>query len=127
MANLIQAMESQAVLMSNLLKDNQEFDDISPTEPNSSLPQRPDLPLEKIIMGNIQDLYPKTNQNKMPFLKELSIEEEPMIIALTEIHLTSGVKDTEVNIKNYTPFRTDPESRSHGGVMLYIRNDLSLD
>ncbi|KAK3886933.1 hypothetical protein Pcinc_008942 [Petrolisthes cinctipes] len=38
-------------------------------------------------MGNIQGLYPKSNQSKVPFLNELSIEEDPMFIALTETHL----------------------------------------
>ena len=49
-----------------------------------------------------------------------------MLIALTETHLTSGVKDAEVNIRSYTPFRTDRESRNDGNVMLYITNYLSL-
>ena len=49
-----------------------------------------------------------------------------MFIALTETHLRGEVKNAEIHISNYTPFRTDREGRSHGGVILYVRNDLSL-
>ena len=48
-----------------------------------------------------------------------------MFIALTETHLKNEVKEAEIHINNYTPFRTDREGRSHGGVILYVRNDLS--
>lgn len=85
------------------------------------------LSLENIIMGNIQGLYPKTNQAKVPFLRELSAEVEPLVIALTETHLSSSVKDEEIQIKNYTPFRTDREIRSHGGAIIYVRNEISVD
>ena len=50
-----------------------------------------------------------------------------MFIALTETHLRGEVKDAEVNIKNYTPFRADRDGRSHGGAIIYVRNDLSLE
>lgn len=79
------------------------------------------------MMGNIQGLYPKTNQNKVPFLREIAEEEDPMFIALTETHLKSDVKEAEISITKYTPFRVDRETRSHGGVIVYIRNDLATD
>ena len=75
-------------------------------------------------MGNIQGLYPKSNQSKVPFLRELAAEEDPMFIALTETHLRE-VREAQINIYNYTTFEVDRETQSHGGVILYIRNDLA--
>lgn len=77
-------------------------------------------------MANIQGLYPKSNQTKVPFLEELTVEEDPMVIALTETHLHNGIKDEEIAICNYTPYRTDRHNRSHGGAMLYVRNNIAL-
>ncbi|XP_076061613.1 uncharacterized protein LOC143037360 [Oratosquilla oratoria] len=76
-------------------------------------------------MGNIQGLYPKSNKSKVSFLKELTLEEDPMFIALTETHLATNVKDSEIGITNYTLYRADREGRSHGGVMVYLRHDLA--
>lgn len=82
-------------------------------------------PLENLIMGNIQGLYPRTNQRKMQFLKELTLEEDTVFIALKDTHSKSGVIDAEISIDNCTPFKVDRESRSQGGGMIYVRNDLS--
>lgn len=57
----------------------------------------PKFSLENIVTGNIQELYPKTNQTKVPFLRELSPEEDPLVIAITETHLRSKVKDEEMS------------------------------
>ena len=78
-------------------------------------------------MGNIQGLYPKSNQTKVPFLKELAAVENPMFISLTETHLMDGINDAEISIGHYTPYRADRKGRSHGGVITYVRNDLSSD
>ena len=77
------------------------------------------LSLESIVMGNIQGLYPKSNQTKVPFLKELAVIENPMFIALTETHLHSDVKDAEIQIENYSPFRVERDGKKCGGVILY--------
>lgn len=62
------------------------------------------LSLENIIMGNIQGLYPKTNQSKVPFLKDLAVIEDPIFIALTETHLKKEVKDAEITIEFFFPY-----------------------
>ena len=85
------------------------------------------IPLENIVLGNIQGLYPKSNQTKVLFLKELAIIEDPMCIALTETHLHSEVKDADIEIENYSPFRVERDGKKCGGVILYIRNDECLD
>ena len=78
-------------------------------------------------MGNIQGLYPKSNQTKVPFLKEFAATEDPLFIALTETHLHSEVKDAEIQIENYFPFRVERDGKKGGGVMLYVRKDECLD
>ena len=46
-------------------------------------------------------------------------------ICLTETHLNPHVLDAEIQIKNYTLFRSDRVGRSHGGVCIYVRNNLA--
>lgn len=36
------------------------------------------------------------------------------------------MKDAEVKMNNYTPFRANKEARSHGGVIIYVRDDVSV-
>ena len=71
-------------------------------------------------------MYPLANQSKVPYLADLAKTNNYRYIALTETHLREGVRDAEVNIENYTLFRTNKKMRSHGGVALYIRNDLTF-
>ena len=65
---------------------------------------------------NIQGLYPKTNQTKIPFLQDLA--------CITETHLNEAILDAEIQLSNYTIYREDRKGRSHGGVCTYVRNDL---
>ncbi|KAK4328660.1 hypothetical protein Pmani_000968 [Petrolisthes manimaculis] len=105
-------------------QQQQQQSGVATAKSDSPLAQRTRSTIETVMMGNIQGLYPKTHINKVPFLKELAEQEDPMIIALTETHLKSEMKEAEINIINYTPFRVDRETRSHGGVIIYVRNDL---
>ena len=81
--------------------------------------------LENFLLCNIQGLYPMKNHSKVPYIAELASESDYTFIALTESHLTPDIKDEEVKIVNYTLFRTDRKNRSHGGVVLYIRDDIA--
>ena len=48
------------------------------------------------------------------------------MIVVTETHLTSGILDAEITIPGYCIYRADrDESRTHGGVAIYVREDLS--
>ncbi|XP_076045726.1 uncharacterized protein LOC143027968 [Oratosquilla oratoria] len=76
-------------------------------------------------MGNIQGLYPKSNQSKVPYLGDLAKIEDFMIIALTETHLSVDVRDAEIQLENYTIYRTDRKNRSHGGTIIYLRDDIT--
>ena len=66
-----------------------------------------------------------TNHSKVPYIAELASESNYTFIALTESHLTPDIRDEEVNIENYTLYRTDRINRSHGGVVLYVRDDIA--
>ena len=66
-----------------------------------------------------------TNQSKVPYLAELAKENKYMYIAVTESHLKTEISSTEISIDNYTLYRADRKDRSHGGVGLYVRNDLT--
>ena len=48
-------------------------------------------------------------------------------ICLTETHLNPDILDAEISIKGYTLFRSDRVGRTHGGVCIYVRNDLSAE
>lgn len=58
-------------------------------------------------------------------LHELALEENTDIMALTETHLSENVLDAEINMQNYTIYRADRIDRSHGGVAMYIKNNLT--
>ena len=58
-------------------------------------------------------------------LKEIAHQEDVLFLALTETHLNGDHLDAEIHIDKYTAFRTDRQSRSHGGVANYIRDDIA--
>lgn len=44
--------------------------------------------------------------------------------SFSESHLIPDVKDEEIKVENKTVFREDRINRSHGGVVVYIRDDV---
>ena len=50
-----------------------------------------------------------------------------MVIAITETHLSPCTLDSEVHIEGFTIYRRDRINRSHGGVAIYIRNDVVVE
>ena len=75
-----------------------------------------------IITGNIQGLYPRKGKHKVDLLKEMAIENETVILALTESHLRSEIKDAEVHIDGFQLFRADrTEGSARGGVVVYVK------
>lgn len=81
----------------------------------------------KLLVGNIQGLYPKTTPSKLPFIRELAWEGDFMLIALTETHPSEGIKEPEIHIHNYTSFQTDRKGRTQGGTIIYLRDDIALN
>ena len=75
---------------------------------------------------NIQNLISKTKTDKIKFLSEQAIQDNALIIALTETHLSEKIVDAEIHIPNYTIYRQDREGgRKHGGIATYVHNSIS--
>ena len=67
---------------------------------------------------NIQGLNPKSNQSKIPYLQDLANDSNAPFICITESHLHEDILDAELQIKNYTLFRSDRKGRTHGRLHL---------
>lgn len=52
------------------------------------------------------------------------LDRQPVIMCLTETHLTDQITDREIDVENYRIARVDSNSRSTGGVMCYFRRDV---
>lgn len=50
----------------------------------------------------------------------------PSMLVLSETHLTDAIEDHEVKIENYTLVRCDSDSRSTGGVAIYVHNSIDF-
>lgn len=85
------------------------------------------LPLASFYMGNIRGLYPQNNQCKVPMLEEMIEEDNIYFVALTETHLNKNHLDAEIQMHNFTLFRADRKDRRHGGVALYLREDIAAN
>ena len=83
------------------------------TTPSSS------ISIDNLILYNVNGLYPKSNQAKVPFLNELSKEVKPPLMCCVETKLDAEVMDSEIKIENYNISRTDRKNRSGGGVAIY--------
>lgn len=76
-----------------------------------------------MILWNARGLNPKSNQTKVPYLGELSLEDEALFILVTESQLSEDILEAEVHIKDYTIYRTDRgNDRSGGGVCIYVQD-----
>ena len=82
--------------------------------------------LDTFYLLNIQGLYPKSNQTKLGYLSDLTAQNNPLFLAITETHLKEEY-DAEISIDNYTILRSDRSTRKGGGVALFIRSDVLYD
>ena len=57
----------------------------------------------------------------MNYIKDICIDENLEFLGLTETHLSSDVVDAEIAIDGYNILRQDRIGRTHGGVILYIK------
>ena len=78
-------------------------------------------------MGNIRGICPLSNPSKIPYLESLSIENNSIIIALTESHLDESITTRESEITNFQQHRSDRLGRKGGGTVIYVRNDLAVN
>ena len=73
-------------------------------------------------MGNIMGLFPKTNQSKIKAIGDITNLNNINILAFSETHLNSDIFDSEIEIDEFISHRCDRSDRSHGGVIIYVRN-----
>ena len=67
----------------------------------------------------------RSNRNKVKYLRDTAIQSNAPFIVLTETHLKPEISDAEVAIKGWSLYRADRGPlKSHGGVAIYLRNDL---
>ena len=78
-----------------------------------------------MILLNIRGLKTLKDRTKVPLLRDLTACNQALCIALTETHLKPDIADAEVHIHGYVLLRTDRRDRTHGGVAVYIRDDVS--
>lgn len=71
----------------------------------------------KIMHLNIRSLIPKID-----LLRAWVVLYKPNIITLSETWLNSNIPDTEINLPNYTLYRSDRSSRG-GGVAIYVSSE----
>ena len=75
----------------------------------------------KILHQNVNGIYKKLDQIKT-FLSDS--KNSIHVVGFSETHTNSTVSDAELNIQGYSFERLDRTNGSHGGVSLYIRDDI---
>ena len=76
----------------------------------------------KMVCMNIQSLRKKVSK-----VKEKLIDKFTDVVALTETWLDSNVKDSELNIKNFNLEHVERSYATHGGICIYIRDNLNYE
>ena len=77
---------------------------------------------------NAQCLSPKatsTTRWKIPYISEHLLNNEYTFVpfmGITETWLKGYITDAQVQVKNYTVFRSDRDIRKNGGALLYVHN-----
>ena len=75
------------------------------------------------IFGNIRGLIPKTNRSKIQVISDMACINDSAVIALTETHLNDEINNAEIEINGYDSHRCDRSHKSHGGVIIYTKNE----
>ena len=79
------------------------------------------------IHANIRGLNPKSNQTKLPYIKDQTKLTQIPYMMFQETHLNEHVCEAEVSIENYSMYRSDRKmGRQGGGVCTYVRSDLAV-
>ena len=79
-----------------------------------------------ILSLNVQGIYTSNKEGKLGLLKDIAFETNAMVIALTESHLSQDIKDSEIKIEGYDPYRSDRLHGEKGGILVYIKSSLGL-
>ena len=73
----------------------------------------------------MQGIITEHNKSKIEYLSELL--QDKLLLVGTESHLNSSILDEEIQIDNFNSHRTDRQSRTHGGIVIYTHNSLIID
>ena len=55
----------------------------------------------------------------------MAIENDAILISLTESHLNENILDAEININGFDLFRQDRQLAQKGGIITYIKDTIS--
>ena len=75
------------------------------------------------VSGEIR-LY-NSKKEKIAFLRDQCKEENPSFLAFAETNLNESIKDAEFEIEGYSHATSHRMKRVGGGVIIYVRNDLT--
>ncbi|XP_036369725.1 uncharacterized protein LOC118768055 [Octopus sinensis] len=78
-----------------------------------------------IFLLNIWGLLRTGDRDKFLYLEDLAACNQAICMVLTEMHLTSNIEDAKIKIPEDAVLRTNRKDRSHGGVAMYIRKDVT--
>ena len=79
-----------------------------------------------VLHGNIAGLYTRTNKEKTAMLYEKARENGSVIVALTESHLRSDIKDAEISMPGFQIYRADrTQGIKKGGVVIFLKNEFA--
>ena len=90
-------------------------------------PTGPARGTQTFILTNIQRLITPSGKTKSSFLSDQAVQNQALLVAVTETWLHKGVYDAEVlhNFPGFSIFRCDRAGRQGGGVAIYLRDDLT--
>ncbi|CAH3105794.1 unnamed protein product, partial [Pocillopora meandrina] len=74
------------------------------------------------MLANTMSLVPKLSE-----VEELILREKIQVCCITETWLKDHISDTVVNIEGYNITRNDRSSHEHGGVCVYVKEDVKYE
>ena len=85
-----------------------------------------DQPLS-ILLLNTNRLITPSGRSKSPFLWDQAQLNNSLMVGVTESWLSDQHADAEVNIHGFSILRSDRKNREGGGVVLFLRDDITGD
>ena len=93
---------------------------------NKSILKVPDTKPPSFMFANINSLTSCSGRiAKIPILEEECNNEQYLFVAFTESHIDDTTKEKEYHIQGYTSIICNRTHRMGGGVIIYLRNNLS--
>ena len=80
-----------------------------------------------IISCNIRGLVPGTRRDKMTYLSTIADELNTDFLLITESHLSESHPESDTFIPGWQQIRSDRYKRQKGGVINYVRDQITVD